>query len=269
MNFCEPGSSGGCKTVKQFVLPFNPELADGKFAPIKLDGKAFHYLIRVRRCKRGNQLSAMAPNGLRFKLIIQSIAADSCVVELSQTGNGVEKHPETMITIIPALIKNNRMDAAVRQAVEAGAAAIWPVQTAHGLIHATGNSNTRTERWKRIAVEALQQCGGTYAAEIEPPAALPEVLKRWNSRGPIFFLHEKPLETGFTLHRLLADETTELALLTGPEGGFSESEVRLMETCGAKGIFLGERILRSETAVLYGIAAVMTIIRERKEWKLK
>ena len=55
--------------------------------------------------------------------------------------------------------------------------------------------------------------------------------------------------------------------MVGPEGGLSPSETRLLRENGALPIYLGSRVLRAETAAIYGLAAVGTIIRERTEWQ--
>ena len=164
------------------------------------------------------------------------------------------------------------MDLTVRQAVEGGASHIWPVLTAHSQIkiREKSDSEAKKRRWERIAIEALQQCGGTVPVEVEDPALLPELLEKWNDRGPLFFLHEGDIsnEISGSLHRHLAEAVGELAIMIGPEGGLSSAETRLLLEKGAHPVYLGKRILRAETAAIYGLAAVSTIIRERLEWQL-
>ncbi len=262
----------GSLTLKQVVLSFEPVVTPGSSVLTALNGELFHYLIRVRRHRRGDRLNAITYNGSHFELLILKIEKNRCMVELTKQDccNFQGEGTEPLITVIPAMMKGRKMDLAVRQSVEAGASAFWPMQTDRCQLNRqyTNNVPMKIERWKRIAIEALQQCGGASSIEIETPANLTEVLERWSHRGPAFFFHEKPLPSQMSLHHHLADDINELALFIGPEGGFSDDEVSCLETYDIRGIFLGDRILRAETAVLYGLAAIKTILRERKQWKL-
>lgn len=253
--------------MKQFVLPFEPACTGDEPFTLCLDGTSFHYLVRVRRCRTGDQLIALSPSGQYYGLVVQKIEKNCCYVELfsKKWHRKREETPDTLITLIPALMKGRKMDLVVRQSVETGVFTIWPVQTEHSQVRL--HNSDKIDRWKRIAKEALQQCGGTYSTAIEAPAGFKTVMERWANRGPVFFLHEKKLDNNKGMHHNLAEDFRELALLVGPEGGFSDDEVYWLETLGAKGVFLGSRVLRAETAVLYGIAALATIIREKTQWK--
>ncbi|MCK5737236.1 MAG: RNA methyltransferase, partial [Spirochaetaceae bacterium] len=96
------------------------------------------------------------------------------------------------------------------------------------------------------------------------------LLENWGNRGPLFFLHEKEFanEKALSLHKHLAEPALDLAIMIGPEGGFSPDETNLLRENGALPIYLGDRVLRAETAAIYGMAAVSTIIRERAEWQM-
>ena len=87
-----------------------------------------------------------------------------------------------------------------------------------------------------------------------------------NGRGAGLFFHPKILKIE-RLHSNLAATTGSIRLFIGPEGGFSENEVNYLLTYGAKPIYLGENVLRTETAALYAIAAVRTILTEKNEWQ--
>jgi len=260
--------------MKQFVLSFNPDEAENDSeAGFSLSGREYHYLIHVRRYSAGDTIPALSPDGRNFEMKILHIAKDSCEVELESVHRkntaGDEQLPR--ITLMPAITKGKKMDLTIRQAVESGVFAIWPVLTEYCQVKYRKDLDTskKTERWKRIAVEALQQCGGNQATELKTARTMKEILKKWEKRGPLFFLHEKISENvpPRSLHRYLAEPIEDLAIMTGPEGGLSPSETRQLLDYGGKPVYLGKRVLRAETAALYGIAAVSTIIRERAEWQ--
>jgi len=261
--------------MKQFVLSFNPDFPDSESnVEITLSGREFHYLIHVRRYSAGDTLPALTPDGRVCEMRILHTEKNSCKIRVTAaTREAPEIIPnQPRITLMPAVTKGRKMDLTIRQAVEAGAFAIWPVLAENCQVkYARNNENTtKNDRWKRIAVEALQQCGGLEATEIKTPRNLTDTLDLWKKRGPLFFLHEQFVEEkeSSSLHRYLAETVEDLAIMIGPEGGLSPGETNLLRNYGAKPVYLGKRVLRAETAALYGLAAVSTIIREKTEWQM-
>lgn len=260
--------------MKQFVLPFETVVADNESLDCQLSGRDFHYLIRVRRYTEKDRIPALCRNGNKYEMEFIRISRENCSVRLHPLSRQETGAEETgpKIYLMPALTKGKKMDLTVRQAVEGGASVIWPVLTTYSQIRIRekSDSEAKKRRWERIATEALQQCGGAVPVEVEDPALLPELLEKWNDRGPLFFLHERDIgnEMSGSLHRHLAVAVGELAIMVGPEGGLSSAETRLLLEKGAHPVYLGKRILRAETAAIYGLAAVRTIIRERLEWQL-
>lgn len=269
--------------MKQFVLPFHPEspgngLASNGFAgkgnkEYQLTGREYHYLINVRRYSVGDRVPALSPDGRAFKMEILQVKKDSCTIGLTPVVRDIIENTslDVRITLMPALTKGKKMDLTIRQAVEAGATAIWPMLTEYCQVRYRDKADTQAKktRWERIAVEALQQCGGDVPVKLELPRKLPELLEAWGGRGSILFLHERKFgeEGAGNLHRHLVEPVRELAIMVGPEGGLSPSETRLLREKGAHPVHLGCRVLRAETAAIYGLAAVSTIIRERTEWQ--
>ena len=265
--------------MKQFILPFDVDPDDTESEKThKLGGRDFHYLIRVRRGIVGDRIPARSRDG-RF----------SCEMELLRIGRGacsVRLHPtppnsivreinsseEPRITLIPGVTKGKKMDLSLRQAVECGALAVWPFISRYSQVkfHDEKDLRVKTLRWERICIEALQQCGGAQATDLSIPRGLEDILKEWGKRGPLFFLHEKePKEETPTksLHGYLAESPKEMAIIVGPEGGLSDDETERLLGFGAHPIYLGHRVLRAETAVVYGLAAIATIIREKAAWQ--
>ncbi len=260
--------------MKQFVLSFNPENPDnGSEKEFTLTDREFHYLIHVRRYTTGDSLPALSPDGRTFKMRVINIRKNTCSVGLTPVygENSRENSPHPRITLMPALTRGRKMDLVIRQAVESGAFAIWPVLSENCQVKFQKDPDTsgKYERWNRIAVEALQQCGGKYSTTLETPETMENILEMWDRRGPLFFLHEQNIgnKESKSLHQNLAETFEDLAIMVGPEGGFSHSETSLLREYGGKPVYLGERVLRAETAAIYGLAAIGTIIRESREWQ--
>jgi 16S rRNA (uracil1498-N3)-methyltransferase len=156
------------------------------------------------------------------------------------------------------------MDLIIRQAVEAGAERIVPLVSDHAVARPE-EMNARLERWRRIAREAREQSGAARPTVIEPPARLDEAIGRERGGTAVFF-HEDPAGSS-PLHGILAGAEGSLAVLIGPEGGLSPRETALLEASGFRRAWLGEGVLRTETAALYALAVVRTIVRERDAWR--
>jgi len=142
-----------------------------------------------------------------------------------------------------APIKKARTDFIVEKAAEMGAARIMPVQTEF-----TNSERVHQERLQAHAVEAAEQCGGTYVPEVLDLQRLDRVLDSWPEDRQLMFCNEA--EVGSAL-RLAESDASQWAILIGPEGGFSDRErVRLTGLPFAHVVSLGPRILRADTAAV-------------------
>jgi 16S rRNA (uracil1498-N3)-methyltransferase len=125
--------------------------------------------------------------------------------------------------------------------------------------------DARVPRLRKVAREAVQQSGAPRLPEIEEPRSLASIAKSAEDWGTALFFHERPLG-GAALHQLLAGTLRSVAILIGPEGGLSEAEAVLLEGAGFHPVYLGGSVLRVETAALYALGAVKTILQERDAW---
>jgi 16S rRNA (uracil1498-N3)-methyltransferase len=163
---------------------------------------------------------------------------------LSQTAPQLDP-PDLWLIIAP--IKKARTDFIVEKAAEMGAARILPVQTDH-----TNSERIRQDRLQAHAVEAAEQCGGTFVPEVADLTPLARLLDGWDGQRRILWADEALVGPAQTLSGLPGGPW---AILIGPEGGWSESErkrLRAME-CVTR-ISLGPRILRADTAAVASLA---------------
>ena len=197
------------------------------------------YLFAVMRLAAGDVLTLI--NG-------RDGAWDAVVVEGSKRGGVLRVQAQTAPQIGPpdlwlmcAPIKKVRMDFVVEKAVELGVARILPVATDHT------NEKARTDKLQAHAIEAAEQCGGTYVPPVAEVARLGTVLDGWDDRR-ILFCDESLLGAAANLSALTPGPW---AVLVGPEGGFSPAErERLHAMPQARAISLGPRILRADTAAV-------------------
>ena len=254
--------------MKHFILSSAPN-ADGI---IRLYEKNYHYLVRVRRLRSGDCFDALLPDGENVKVQILStknkILIGKCL-EAGQLPVVQEKIPP--IALFQGLPKGNKMDLIVRQAAEGGISLIVPFQSEHSSSHLDKSSNEKIKRWERIILEARQQSGSAIETEIRPPCNPDLLLEYWNSikkeySRPIgIIFHQEPLARK-SFHGYLGNNPDYVVMVVGPEGGFSAKELVSFMAAGFMPLLMGNTILRTETAALYGAAIIRILLLEKEEW---
>ncbi|MDL2229139.1 16S rRNA (uracil(1498)-N(3))-methyltransferase [Treponema sp. OttesenSCG-928-L16] len=259
--------------MKQFILPAPP----GRDGRIRLSGKDFHYLARVRRVSAGDSFDALLPDGRTVRLTVESLSKASLTgicIPADRTGGTKTSLPP--ILLFQALPKGSKMDLIVRQAAEGGITEVIPFYSEYALPKPRPEKGEagKLERWRRIVKEALQQSGSRTATSVREPASLEDALAYWKRLIPQYdapagiLLHQAPLENG-SLHGYLSTNPQLVALAVGPEGGFSPGEVSLFLSAGFNAVLIGDTVLRTETAALYAGAAIRIILLERPWWTPK
>jgi 16S rRNA (uracil1498-N3)-methyltransferase len=159
--------------------------------------------------------------------------------------------------LIFAPIKKARTDFIVEKAAEMGAARIMPVQTDF-----TNSERIRQDRLQAHAIEAAEQCGGTYVPPVDDLQKLDRLLADWHEDRQLIFCDESLVGARAALEA--APKGDKWAILIGPEGGFSDAErARLTAHPATTAISLGPRILRADTAA---VAALTLFQSTRGDW---
>ena len=221
----------------------------GEGQTVPLDRDRALYLFAVMRLGVGDVLTLI--NG-------RDGAWEATVIEGSKRGGVLLVQAQTAPQIAPpdlwlifAPIKKVRTDFIVEKAVELGVARILPVVTDFT------NEKARQDKLQAHAVEAAEQCGGTYVPDVAEVTKLSAVLDGWGDRR-ILFCDEGLVGTAANLANLTPGPW---AVLIGPEGGFSESErARLHAMPQAQAISLGPRILRADTAAVAALTLWQTTL---------
>lgn len=208
---------------------------------IPVDQAQAHYLFLVMRVAVGQGLRLF--NGRDGEWLAEITAASKKGGTLTCIRQSAPQVMPPDLWLMFAPIKKARTDFIVEKAAEMGAAEIFPVQTEF-----TNSERIRQDRLQAHAVEAAQQCGGTYVPRVHELARLEAVLDAWPEGRQLMFCDESAVGAALTLSGAKAGPW---AILIGPEGGFSEAErARLRGMAGAVRISLGPRILRDDTAAV-------------------
>lgn len=220
-----------------------------------LDGDAHHYLFRVRRLRPGSVVTLFDGAGYEADATVTSVAGDRAVLTV-EPARPVSPARTCRVTVMPALIKGERMDYCIQKLVELGVAEIAPVCTARTVVRLSGErAQRRHERFMDIARDAARQSRRATVPEIRDIVALDEALGRV-AAVPLKLLLW-PREQERSLRQVVAAPLPQaVCALIGPEGGFTPDEVERAVAAGFEPVSLGPQILRAETAAL-AVAAVL------------
>lgn len=236
-------------------------------SPLVLVEDDYHYLVRVLRYKKGYEFSGRDSKGDFFNLKITDITENSCIIDVKESLTEVIKLPE--IVLYQCVCKGKKMDQIIRQATEAGVSEIIPVVSDFSVSRIDTEKSAKIERWNKIVKEAIQQSGSGVNTLIGKPVTIDKLLEIDGSVGDIgLFFHQEVLDPG-SLHGYLSSESRIVSLVIGPEGGLSSRETEILFEKKFKSVYLKTNVLRAETAALYGISSVQTILLESENWVLK
>jgi len=222
-------------------------------ATIELPEAAAHHATRVVRLGVGDALTLFTGTGGEYAATIARIDRRGAAVRIDGYVP-VERESALPITLAQAIAANDAMDHVLRKATELGAAAIQPLVTARSApLPAGERGGKRHAHWRNIAIAACEQCGRNQVPEVLPAQPLAEWLGSWRGSGIVFAPH-----AGSGLAALPAPAAP-IALLIGPEGGFTPDEIAGAVRAGFAAVQLGPRVLRAETAAVAALAAVHTL----------
>ncbi|KAA0912220.1 16S rRNA (uracil(1498)-N(3))-methyltransferase [Aquicoccus porphyridii] len=230
------------KTAKIRLYVEHP-LGQGQTVP--LDRAQAHYLFGVMRLGHGDAVLLFNGQDGEWRSEVVEKGKRGGVLSCVEQSAPQRDPPDLWLLFAP--IKKARTDFIVEKAAEMGAARILPVQTDF-----TNSERIRQDRLQTHAIEAAEQCGGTFVPEVAPLERLDKVLNDWPEGRHLMFCDETLAGGAFVLPDRFSGQSW--AILIGPEGGFSEAERnRIAAMDGAHPVALGPRILRADTAVVAAI----------------
>ncbi len=237
----------------------------------------------------GPELARQMQSVLRLRpndeVILINGAGSACVARIQAfTGRAaqllveqlllLQTEPPITVRLYQGMLKSAKFEWIIQKGTEIGVTAFIPVISEHSIKGLDEVSSTKKQRWRSIAIEAMEQSGRSTLPAIEEPApfqqALQSAAKHCNATFLAWEESGKQQRTtgnykeksGFqpalaNVIQYTQVERLVIALFIGPEGGFSELEVQMAQAAGAKIVSLGPRILRAETAAI--AAAILTI----------
>jgi 16S rRNA (uracil1498-N3)-methyltransferase len=233
---------------------FLPDLRPDASAALPRD-EAEH-LLRVLRLHAGDTIAVFDGRGHEYLARIESVTRRDVIVRPTVARRPAPE-PAVRLTVALAVTKGDRMDAAVRDATMLGASLVQPVVTARTETTLTSLARgRRDERWRRVAIASVKQCGRAVVPEVANPLSFADYL-RAESADLRLMLVEPRAEASATLAGVSKPESA--ALLIGPEGGWTAEEIEDACRSGFHPITLGQRTLRADAMPIAAIAVLQFI----------
>lgn len=226
---------------------------------VRLGAEQAHQVCHVLRLKPGDGIVALDGAGSEFDVTLTSVGREvlgRVVAKRQATGE-----PDVQIALFQGLLAREKFEWVLQKGTEVGVARFVPVQTERTLLRARHIDDRKLVRWQRIVAEAAEQSHRGRVPQIEEAITWPQALSQLGGfdRALIASTSGKTLALNDAL-RPDGKTPGSIALLIGPEGGFSDAETAQARESGAVAVTLGPRILRTETAAIVAPALVLHIL---------
>ena len=215
------------------------------------------HATRVLRMKLGESCE-MFVDGKRYAAEISTMGDNGVQALLLNELPSTEA--KLRITLYQGLPKADKMELIVQKSVELGAACVVPVAMSRCVVQLDAkDGRKKQERWQKIAREACKQSGRCEMMQVTEPISFKQLLAKLAEHQAAIVPWEDA--RGYSLAKFHAEhpDITDLAIVIGPEGGMSEEEIARMKEASCQSVTLGPRILRTETAGLCAMSALLCL----------
>ena len=221
-------------------------------------GEDAHHISRALRAAAGDSVVVCDMSRTEYDCVLTDFLPDRVLARVVSV-HPSDTEPPVQITLYQALPKGDKLDTVIQKAVECGASRIVPFESERCVVRMKADSEERkTERRRRIAIEAAKQCGRGCLPDVLPTVSFDDMLEMAAGADAVLFCYEgdgtKPI--GVLLDEIGLDGCREIALVVGSEGGFSQKEAATAAAHGFLMTGLGKRILRAETAPTFALACI-------------
>jgi 16S rRNA (uracil1498-N3)-methyltransferase len=245
---------------RRFYAP--PEDINGPI--VILPTQETHHLMHVLRMTPGDEAFVFDGDGNEYRCTFRRVEDNRAELEITDSLTDVVESLVDL-TLAPALAKGDKFDFIVQKATELGVNRITPLMTRYADVRLDENQKvSRTERWRRISLESMKQCGRRRLVQITEPLSIYQfmsLIERSTKSGAVrpdqtLLLFSERGGVGVTEALREASIARSVVALVGPEGGWSDDELEALNDYGCKPVTLGPRIIRTETAALVAITLI-------------
>lgn len=222
-------------------------------ATVALPENASTHLIRVLRLGLGDACIVFNGDGADYEARLVTLGKRRAEVEIMARHEVANESP-LRVTLAQAIARGEKMDWVLQKATELGVASIAPIITERTEVKLDAErGEKRSQHWRGVIASACEQSGRARLPELMAP----QTLRDWlgSVATPGWYL-DPDADAG--LRDINADSTT-LSLVIGPEGGLGERDLAALRVAGFRGLRLGPRVLRTETAGVAALAALQAL----------
>lgn len=235
----------------------NTAIGDEKI--IITDHEDIKHISKVLRLMPGSVIEVSDSLKFDYKAKILSLSAQAVELVILDK-QGFTREPSLKIDLFQGIPKQGKMESIIQKSVELGVNKIVPLFTQRTVVTNKKNFLNKIQRWQKISDEAVKQCKRGIIPKVVAPVTFKEMISLLMEYNLVLFLYEnEDQQTIKQVLRALPKKPETVALIIGPEGGFSEDEAKQLKDIGATVATLGKTILRTETA---GAAAIAMVLYE-------
>lgn len=235
--------------MQKLFVDFTPE------NKITLNNEQSRHIAKSLRMRKGDMMTLSCQDGNDYGCIIDEITKDSVTLSVCyKQANGSE--PAVKVALYQGVPKGDKLEDVIQKCTELGITSICPVLTHRSVSRPDEKSaRKKQERYQKIALEAAQQSGRGIIPEIQKMTTLKAAVENDSSSLKILFYEGG----GERLKDIIPEDADSVSIYIGPEGGFEKEEVEYLKEKGAVIASLGPRILRTQTAPVAAVTAIMLL----------
>lgn len=221
-------------------------------------GEDVKHIRDVLRYKIDDELYICDDNGIKYVTQIKKFLKDKIELHIVSIKTGTSE-PNVKVTLFQGMPKADKLEWIIQKCTEIGIDEIVPVITDRVIVKLDEkNVSKKLERWNKIALEASKQSGRQKVPEVKKPINIKKFIENISKYDILLLPYECEKEqTLKSVLRNLDKKCENIAIFIGPEGGFTEEEIKLLDNENAKIVTLGPRILRTETAGMATLAMTL------------
>lgn len=222
---------------------------------IVLDEEKSRHIAKSLRMRKGDMITVCNGNGTDYGCIIDEITKTTVTLSVCYK-QASDSEPSIQVSLYQGVPKGDKMEDIIQKCVELGIFSITPVLTKRSISRPDEKQAAKKQqRYAKIALEAAQQSGRGIVPEIHTMTDFKTAVSECEADLIILFYEGG----GKSLKSLIRDDMKSVAIFIGPEGGFEKEEVDAVIEKGGINATLGKRILRTQTAPVAALSAIMLL----------
>ena len=226
---------------------------------VTLSDAPAHYLLNVLRMNCGDEVRLFDGSSGEYTARIEACGKKSCMLRILEKSADFRQSPDLWLLFAP--VKKDKTDFIIAGATELGVRKIMPTITKR-----TISEKIKKEGYEAQVIEAAEQSRRTDIPQVEDAQSLEKILKNWDPARILYFMDETG--NGGSICPAFAKGPQSAAILVGPEDGFEPGELEMLRGLPyARGVSMGRRILRAETAVMAALSCWQALCGDWPEGK--